>query len=39
MAMSIKPTIYTHDEYLSDQDEDTFEDAEVEMGYSDEEDT
>jgi DNA-directed RNA polymerase beta subunit len=31
MAMSIKPTIFTHDDYLSEDDEDTFEDAEVEM--------
>jgi DNA-directed RNA polymerase II subunit RPB2 len=30
MAMSIKPTIYTNDNYLEEEDEDIFEDVEVE---------
>lgn len=30
MAMSIKPTVYTNDDYMSENDEDTFEDVEVE---------
>jgi DNA-directed RNA polymerase beta subunit len=29
MAMSLKPTIYTYDNYLSEEDEDNFEDVEV----------
>ena len=37
MAMSLKPTIYTHDDYLSEEDEDTFEDVEVEPLSDDEE--
>lgn len=36
MTMSIKPTIYTHDGYLSEEDEDTFEDVEVEPTSDDE---
>jgi len=37
MAMSLKPTIYTHDEYLSEDDEDNFDDVEVEPLESDNE--
>lgn len=29
MTMSLKPVLYTHDEYLDDEEVDTFEDAEV----------
>lgn len=37
MAMSLKPTIYTRDDYLSEGDEDNFEDVEVELSSDDEE--
>jgi DNA-directed RNA polymerase II subunit RPB2 len=37
MAMSLKPTIYTHDDYLSDEDDDNFDDVEVDP-LSDDED-
>lgn len=37
MAMSLKPTIYTNDDYLSEEDEDNFEDVEVEPMSDDEE--
>jgi DNA-directed RNA polymerase II subunit RPB2 len=37
MAMSLKPTIYTRDDYLSEEDEDTYEDVEVEPLSDDEE--
>ena len=36
MAMSLKPTIYTHDDYLSDEDDDNFDDVEVEPLSNDE---
>jgi DNA-directed RNA polymerase beta subunit len=36
MAMSLKPTIYTRDDYLSEEDENNYEDVEVEQ-MSDEE--
>jgi DNA-directed RNA polymerase beta subunit len=36
MAMSIKPTIHTNDDYMSDNDEDFYEDVEVEP-FSDDE--
>jgi DNA-directed RNA polymerase beta subunit len=35
MAMSLKPTIYTRDDYLSEDDDDNFEDVEVEPLESD----
>ena len=37
MAMSLKPTIYTRDDYLSEDDENNFEDVEVEALSDDEE--
>jgi len=37
MAMAIKPTIYTHDDYLDDEEQNVYEDVEVEAPLSDEE--
>jgi DNA-directed RNA polymerase beta subunit len=36
MTMGLKPEIYTHDDYLSEGDEDTYEDVEVEMNEEEE---